>query len=96
MDAQLGEQGVDSANLQAGAAASVTQFGSFNVVLSLWIEKGQGGKPFNDILAGSWSGESLEELLEHQTSGDNRFAALKGPPQGNDFAGRRSRITAKR
>ena len=95
MDAQLGEQSVNSANLQAEAAAPVAQFGSFNVVLSFWIEKGQSGKPFDDILAGAWPAESLQEFLEDQPSGDNCLAALKGPSQGNDFGRGRSRITAK-
>jgi hypothetical protein len=38
-DAQLGEQGVDGANLQARTRASVAQFSGINVVLSIWIEK---------------------------------------------------------
>jgi hypothetical protein len=38
-DAQLGEQGVDGANLQARTTASVAQFSGINVVLSIWIEK---------------------------------------------------------
>ena len=96
MDAQLGKQGVKSAYLQAGATASVAQIGSFNVVWSLWIEKRQSRKPFDDILAGAWSGESLQEFLENQASGDNRFAALKGLPQGNDFDNRKSCVPAKR
>jgi hypothetical protein len=95
MDAQLGKQGVNSAYLQAGATASVAQIGSFNVVLPLWIEKRQSCKPFDDILAGAWSDESLQEFLKNQASGDNRFAALKGLPQSNDFDNRRSSVTAK-
>jgi hypothetical protein len=58
-DAQLGEQGVNRSNLKAAATASVAQFGSINVVLSIWIEKRQSGKSINDILAGTGSGESL-------------------------------------
>ena len=96
MDAQLGKQGVNSAYLQAGATASVAQIGSFNVVLSLRIEKRQSCKPLDDILAGARSGESLQEFLENQASGDNGFAPLKGLPQGNDFDNRRSCVTAKR
>ena len=87
MDAQLGEQRVDRANLQARATASVAQFGSINVVLPVWRQEWQSGKSFYDILAGTGSGESLQQFLKDQPGGNNRLAALQGMPQGNDFGG---------
>jgi hypothetical protein len=95
-DAQLGEQGINGANLQAWATAAIAQFGSINVVLSIRIEKWQSGKSFDDLLAGTGTNESLEEFLEDQSGGDNYFAAVKGLPQSNNFGRWSTHVTAKR
>src|SRR5262249_41570571 len=61
-------------------ASSVSSFGSFSCGFLQEnqppFDKCRCCQPFDDILAAAWSGESLQEFLENQPSGDNRFGAL--------------------
>jgi hypothetical protein len=78
---QLREQGVDSADLSARAAAQVPQVCRFYVILSVRNEKRQRSKALDDVLASFRPGESLEELLQDEAGGNYDFGPFEGSSQ---------------
>lgn len=77
-NAKLCEQGIDGADLQAGAATAVSQLGGFDVILPVRREKRQVVEVIDDRLACPWPGESLQKLLQDQAGRENHAAALQG------------------
>lgn len=59
-DAQLGKEGVDSADPNAVAATLVMQFGGVTMVAACWNDHGKGGKALHDLPTGPRSPKTLQ------------------------------------
>ena len=94
-DAELCEQGVDGADLHAGATASIAQFRGIDVILPVWSEERQGREPADDVVARTWAGKPLQQFLQDQPRGDDGFAALKGVAQREHCRGGRNLIATE-
>jgi len=75
-DAKLREQGVDRADLNAGAAAAVTKFRCIDMIAPVGNQKRQGREAIEDAFAGSRPGKPLQQLLQYETGGEELFAGL--------------------
>jgi hypothetical protein len=91
-DAQLGEQRVDRTHLDPAVPAVVTQTGGRDVIVSLWLQEGQGCKPVYDPLPGTGSPETLEQLLQDQSRRVDQLAPFKGTRERSDFRAAPRRI----
>ena len=84
-DAQLREQRVDGAELDAGPTAEVAQFRGPDVVLPVGLKQRKGGEPLDDLLLGLGSREALQQLLENQARGDDDIRTEEGFPEPLHF-----------
>jgi hypothetical protein len=94
-DTKLGEQGIYSTDLYTGTAALVAQFGRSDVILAIRIEKWQRAKAINKVFARTGSGESLQQLLQYQSSCDDHIAPFDGLSQRQHLRSQGIRIAAK-
>ena len=76
-NAELGEQGVDRADLYAASAAGVSQLGRLNVVLAVGNQQGKGGKPLDDPVPRARAVETLKELLKDDARREDRVTGLE-------------------
>lgn len=83
--AEAGKQCVDGADLDAGPTTGVSQCGRLDVIVTVRDNQRQCGKALDDLIARAWAGESLQELLEDETRGVHRSAALKGGEQSRNL-----------
>jgi hypothetical protein len=95
-DAQLRQQRIDRANLDAMTAARIAKRRRFDVIGSIGHEEGKCGEPIQNLLTRLWSREALQELLQYQACRQDRFAALNRPEQGGDLWSRRGPVTSQR
>lgn len=92
-DAKLCKQRIDRRDLHAGASTAIAQIRGIDVILPARIEQWQRRKTIDDVLAGAWPGEPLEQLLQHQPGADDGFTAFKRSAQ-RAYLGRRGRLVA--
>lgn len=72
-DADLGQQGVDDANLHTSSTAHIAKFCSGGVILPVWRDQRQGRESFDDLRMRLRAGKALQQFLHHQSSGDDHF-----------------------
>lgn len=72
-NAELGEQGVDGAELNTRLAADVAQARRLDVVLSIGLNQRQGCEALDDPGPIPGARESLQELLQDQARGDDHL-----------------------
>jgi hypothetical protein len=72
-DAQLHEESVDCPDLHALSSTTIPDLGSSDVIVPAGDDQGKRGEALNDTLPGLGTCKTLEELLEHQTCGVDRF-----------------------
>ena len=77
-NAELGDEGVDRADLDAASAAGVSQLGRANVVLAVGNQQGKGGEPLDDPVPRVRAAKALKEFLKHQARGEDRVTGLEG------------------
>ena len=77
-DAKLGEQGVDGADLHAGATAAIAQIRGVDVILPVRCDERQRREPLDDVFARTRAGESLQQFLQDQSRSHDDFTDLKG------------------
>ena len=63
-NAKLREDGVNRADLHAGATTAISQFRCIDVILAIWRQKRQRRESLDDLSTRSRTGESLEQLLQ--------------------------------
>jgi hypothetical protein len=63
MDAELGEECVDGADLHPSPTTAVTQFRSGNVIFPAGTEERQSCEPVDDVPSRTRSGEALQQFL---------------------------------
>lgn len=65
-DAELGEQGVDRADLNSGSAASISEFGRRNVILTVGLEQRKRCEALDYLCARLRAGEALKQFLKDE------------------------------
>jgi hypothetical protein len=95
-DAQLRQERIDRANLNAMTTARVAKRRGFNMIGSVGHEEGKCGEPLQNLLTRFRSGEALQQLLQYQTCRQDRFAALDRLNQRGDLWSGRRPITSQR
>jgi len=80
-NAELRDHGVDRADLQAGAAAAIAQLRSVDVILPIRADQWQGGKAFDDVLARTWTSETLKQFLQNEPCRHDDIVTLEGVAQ---------------
>ena len=84
-NAELRQDRIDGANLDSRAATAIAKLGGLDMVLAVWRKQRQGAEALDDLTAVARPGKALEQLLQHQASGDHRVAAFESAPQGADL-----------
>ena len=69
-EAQPCEKCVDGSDLDADPAAAVAQLSGCNVIRPVRHEVGKCGETVDDGVPSPWTGKALEQLLEHETRGE--------------------------
>jgi hypothetical protein len=80
-EAKLRQESVDCADLDAAAAASVSEFRRVDMVMPVRDEQWQGGEPFDDLRSVPRPGKPLQELLQNEAGCQQLLAGLDGPHQ---------------
>ena len=78
-NAELGDEGVDRADLNPASAAGVPQLGRANVILAVRNQQGKGGEPLDDAVPSARAAETLKELLKHEARGEDRVTGIERP-----------------
>lgn len=92
MDAKLCQQSIDRSDLNAAAAAFVSQRRGFDVVAPVGKQKRERGKSIQYSLAVSRARKALKELLQNEAGGEERVAGFDRTNQFAHFTGRGGRI----
>ncbi len=71
------------------------QLRSIDVILPVRHQKREGREPPQNLCACLRAGETLQQLLQHETSGENGLPMLKRTDQGSYFRYRGWRISSK-
>lgn len=95
-DAELRQQRVNRTQLNTGAATHIPQVRSVNMVTAVGHDQRQCGKSLYEILVCTRAGETLQQFLQYQSGGDNRFAAAQGRFQRRDLRSERFCIAPER
>jgi len=82
--AQLGEEGIDGANLHAGATAAVSQSRGVDVILPIWGDERQCRELLDYRVTRSRARESLQQFLQDEPGGQDHLVALQGVAQELD------------
>ena len=85
--AELRQQGVDRAHLNACTTADVAQLRSVDVILPVRAEERQRGKTLDDVFACTRSGETLKQFLQNEPRGHDDLVALEGVAQRANLRG---------
>lgn len=78
VDTELREQGVDSAQLHAGASASVAKRCSLDMIVPIRYKKGKGRKAIDDVLPRPRTGKALKEFLKDDPGCHDQVIAFQG------------------
>jgi hypothetical protein len=70
MDAELREQRIDCPDLKSFASALVPKLGSCDVISAIRRDERECGKPLDDQASGLRPGETLKQLLQHESGGE--------------------------
>jgi hypothetical protein len=79
--AKLGQQGINRADLNAGPTAGIAQLRSVDVILPIRADQWQGGKAFDDVLARTWTSETLKQFLQNEPCRHDNIVTLEGVAQ---------------
>ena len=95
-DAELRQDRVDGAYLEAAAARPIPELRGLEVVVAIGSQEGEGAEPRDDGLLVARAAEALEELLVDEAGGDEELAVRERSFQGADLGRRGGGIAAKR
>ncbi|MDZ4760347.1 MAG: hypothetical protein SGJ21_04685 [Alphaproteobacteria bacterium] len=76
-DAQLRKQGIDGPDLDTSAAATIAQFGSFDMIGTIRNQKWQIVESFQQLISRLGSEEPLQNFLKYESSRYDCFTAGK-------------------
>ncbi len=74
--AQLRQQRIDGPDLNATGSTQISQSSGGNVILAVRHDQRKGREAIDHLIAGFWSGESLQQLLQNQAGRHNMVASL--------------------
>ena len=77
-NAQLSEQRVDRADLDACPAACVAKISGCDMVFAIRLQQGKRCEALNDLCPRLRSGESLKQFLKNQAGRDDDIGAYEG------------------
>ncbi len=63
--------------MKAIIATGVANFRSVDVILSVWLQEGQGGESLNQLTTRFGSGEALQQFLENQACCEDLVCTFK-------------------
>jgi hypothetical protein len=95
-NAQLRDYRVDRADLQAGAAATIAQVRSVDVIQPVRSQERQRRKTVDDVLSRLRTGKSLQQFLQDQTRDHNGFTTFERVAQYANLRGGRNLVSAER
>ena len=95
-DAELGEDRVDGAHLEAAPARAVAELCGFEVVVTVGTQEGEGTETRHDRLLVARSVEALEELLVDEPRRHDEFASRERPLECADLRHVGRPVAAKR
>ena len=80
-DAELGNHGVNRADLQPGPTTAVAQLCGVDMNLAVRSYERQGRKPVNDVFTCTRAGKPLQQFLQDETCGHDSFATFESVAQ---------------
>jgi hypothetical protein len=83
--AKLCQQRIDGADLNTGAPAVVSQLGRLDMILPVWDDQWQGGKPIKDLRACFGTRKSLQKLLQDESGCERLLARFNCAHEGADI-----------
>src|SRR5574337_349985 len=92
---ELDKQRVDRSDLYPSTAACVAHLGSFDMVLSLGLDEGEGRKPIEQLGASLRPSESLQQFLKDEPGGEYLPRTEERVPQSSNLGHGRFGITAQ-
>ena len=93
-NAELREQGIDSADLDACATATIADFRGLDVVLTIRVEQRKRCKPIDDLGSRARPRESLQQFLQNEPSSQHDLGAFEGVAQRAYLRGGRAALIA--
>lgn len=81
---ELGEERVDSADLDAVLATDVPELGSFDMVRPVGHEEWERAEAVDDRVAGLGAAKALQQLLQHEPGRDDPLPRLKSITKSSD------------
>ena len=85
-DTKLGNKGIDCPYLNSRATTRVTERCGVDVVISVRNPEWYGGKPLENLGACLGPSETLQQLLENQSGGQDGLAGAKGVGRRRNLA----------
>ena len=82
---ELDEHSVDGSDLNAVTTAKVADFRSFDMVLSVQLQKAESGKPLDELALCPGPCKALKQFLQHEPGGGDLISAVKGVFKRLDF-----------
>jgi len=82
---QLRQQRVDSPGLNATGSTQISQSCSGSVILTVWHDQRKGREAIDDLIAGFWSREPLQQLLDNQAGRHDMVAGLDRTQERANF-----------
>ena len=95
-NAELRKHGVNRADLQSCATTTISQLRGIDVILPVRRQKRQGRESIDDVFARPRTGESLQQFLQDQSSGDDGATTFKGIAQGTHLRSRGGAAASQR
>jgi hypothetical protein len=65
---QLCQQRIDGPDLNTTGSTKISQSSGGNAILAVWHDQRKGREAIDDLIAGFWARESLQQLLQNQAS----------------------------
>jgi hypothetical protein len=84
-NAQLGDHGVDRADLNAGAATEIAEIGRFNMIAAVRRNQGDGAEAIDDFAMSARAGKALQQFLKDEPGGDDVCAIGERELESRDF-----------
>jgi len=96
-DAKLSNESVDRLDLNTLSSTKVSESRRLDVIVDIRPDDGEKGEIVDDAVAGLWTLEPLEQLLQNESCSYDRFAPMERPLEQTDFrSGRRISPERKR
>jgi hypothetical protein len=93
--AQLNQQGVNSAYLDVVSSAGISNLGSVDIVLSIWLYECKRRETFYDAVARLGARKALQQFLQYKTGAEDLIGSEERIAQCNDLWRLKFSVSAK-